>query len=100
MRSTTPTKSVTIAAEPVANAPPSVHMPLVPDSSPMATPQKMMMDRIFPLKNQVKTYAWGKLGDTSLVGVLASEGLEELDLTDGIPYAELWMGTHPSGPRL
>ena len=67
---------------------------------PSPAPQKVMMDRIFPLKCQVKTYAWGKLGCDSLVGLLASEGLEELELTDNIPYAELWMGTHPSGPAM
>jgi len=91
-------KAVTIAADPVSHTPPSAVIPA--SLVPAASPQKMMMDRIFPLKSQVKTYAWGKLGDTSLVGVLASEGLEELELTEGVPYAELWMGTHPSGPSM
>merc|ERR1719230_945216 len=82
--------------QPIAKPPPSAQ--IVPSSA--APHKQLMMDRIFPLKCQVKTYAWGKLGDTSLVGVLASEGLEELELTLGVPYAELWMGTHPSGPSM
>jgi hypothetical protein len=92
-----PLNTVTFAPQSMAKPPPSAQIipkSLVPAASPIA---KVMMDRIFPLKAQVKTYAWGKLGDASLVGVLASEGIEELDLTAGIPYAELWMGTHPSG---
>merc|ERR1719321_980803 len=60
----------------------------------------MMMDRIFPLKCQVKTYAWGKLGEDSLVGILGAEGLDELEIIAGTPYAEMWMGTHPSGPSM
>lgn len=60
----------------------------------------VLMDRIFPLKCQVKTYAWGKLGQASLVGRLAEAGLDEAVLTAGTPYAELWMGTHPSGPSM
>jgi len=62
--------------------------------------QSLRMDRLFPLKCQVKTYAWGKLGTDSLVGRLAAEGLEETCIEPNTPYAELWMGTHPSGPSL
>lgn len=67
-------------------------------AAPAATDPLSLMDRIFPLKCAVKTYAWGKLGEASLVGRLAELGLDELDLHPGTPYAELWMGTHPSGP--
>lgn len=44
-----------------------------------------------------QTYDWGLKGESSTVGRLFSRnsgskvGVEE-------PYAELWMGTHPSGP--
>ena len=106
-------KSVGFAPQSFTKPPPSaavvpslVPSHLVPATSPhkpdmiVAAPHKMMMDRIFPLKCQVKTYAWGKLGEASLVGCLAAEGLEELELTDAVPYAELWMGTHPSGPSM
>jgi mannose-6-phosphate isomerase len=40
----------------------------------------------------VQNYDWGKLGSSSLVGRLS--GSPE----SATPYAELWMGDHPSGP--
>mmetsp|Transcript_12041 Transcript_12041/g.18099 ORF Transcript_12041/g.18099 Transcript_12041/m.18099 type:complete len:453 (-) Transcript_12041:774-2132(-) len=49
---------------------------------------------------QVKTYAWGKCGSDSLVAQVASEGIDELEVIEDTPYAELWMGTHPSGPSM
>lgn len=94
-----PTKSVNFNTFPPPITKPAGLVPgrLVPSA---AEPQKVMMDRIFPLKCQVKTYAWGKLGEESLVGLLANEGLEQLEITSNVPYAELWMGTHPSGPSM
>ena len=72
-----------------------------PPSSTLPADYSMRMDRIFPLKCSVKTYAWGKLGADSLVGQLAADGSDEgLELNTGTPYAELWMGTHPSGPSM
>ena len=58
----------------------------------------LMADRIFPLKCQAKSYDWGKHGRDSLVGRLAEAGLDDFELGPKTPYAELWMGTHPSGP--
>ena len=99
-----PTASDKITSPEKLRMPPAlapVTAPLMPKGIVAAGDHnKMMMDRIFPLKCQVKTYAWGKFGDASLVGLLAAEGLEELELTPGIPYAELWMGSHPSGPSM
>ena len=62
--------------------------------------QRPFMDRLLALKCQVKTYAWGKTGTDSLVAELAAEGMDELEVNEGTPYAELWMGTHPSGPSM
>ena len=62
--------------------------------------QRPHMDRLLALKCQVKTYAWGKLGAESLVARIAADGPEELEVVEGTPYAELWMGTHPSGPSM
>ena len=59
--------------------------------------QDPRMDRIFPLKCQAKTYDWGKRGSDSLVGRLAVHD-EDFSLEAKTPYAELWMGTHKSGP--
>ncbi|XP_055524473.1 uncharacterized protein LOC129718085 [Wyeomyia smithii] len=54
------------------------------------------------LIGHVKNYEWGKLGDESYVARIAAA-----NQTDGTfvvdankPYAELWMGTHCSGPSL
>jgi len=47
---------------------------------------------------QVKDYAWGIRGWDSRVAryALESKALKEID--PDTPYAELWIGTHPSGP--
>lgn len=42
------------------------------------------------LTNHVQHYAWGHLGSLSVV----SEFVE--DVREDIPYAELWLGTHPT----
>lgn len=52
---------------------------------------------MIPLACPVQTYAWGKLGSNSLVGQLKQSDAEAPIIEDQ-PYAELWMGTHPSGP--
>ncbi|CEF68874.1 Mannose-6-phosphate isomerase [Strongyloides ratti] len=44
----------------------------------------------------VQNYAWGRLGDKSIVSTLKSTTTSNLDLS--LPYAELWMGTHKNGP--
>jgi mannose-6-phosphate isomerase len=41
----------------------------------------------------VQHYEWGRRGPASLVARLADR-----DPDPARPYAELWMGTHPSGP--
>ncbi|XP_065579969.1 mannose-6-phosphate isomerase-like isoform X2 [Artemia franciscana] len=45
------------------------------------------------LKCSVQNYAWGKLGSSSSVARLHKQNISEK-----VPYAELWMGTHRSGP--
>nr|CAG4650216.1 EOG090X07LH [Sida crystallina] len=45
----------------------------------------------------VQKYAWGKLGCSSLVARL-SQADPGAVVDEKEPYAELWMGTHPSGP--
>lgn len=42
-------------------------------------------------------YDWGKLGDSSAVAQLKSQG-EGTPVDPKKPYAEYWFGTHPSGP--
>lgn len=59
--------------------------------------------RCFQLKCIVQTYAWGKIGlDSAVARIAFSEGAlnDDIELEESSPYAELWMGTHPSGPSL
>jgi mannose-6-phosphate isomerase len=51
-----------------------------------------------PIVPVVKDYAWGIRGMDSRVGRYAwtNGSIEEID--PDTPYAELWIGTHPSGP--
>jgi len=59
--------------------------------------------RCFQLKCIVQTYAWGKIGlDSAVARIAFAEGAlsDDIALEEGTPYAELWMGTHPSGPSL
>lgn len=47
------------------------------------------------LRCAVQHYEWGRRGSASLVARLADQ--DDADAA-ARPYAELWMGTHPSGP--
>lgn len=58
-----------------------------------------------PLRGVVQNYAWGKCHDTSLVAAMATSQvrshrgpMKAPPLSRGNRFAELWMGTHPSGP--
>eukprot|EP00965_Chrysotila_dentata_P262700 6214648-Pleurochrysis_carterae.AAC.1 len=57
-------------------------------------------NRLFPLRCAVMTYAWGKIGADSLVGQLAASGDADFAIDENMPYSELWMGTHASGPSM
>ena len=48
------------------------------------------------LSCSTQQYDWGKRGDDSVVGQLLKKADSTITLNG--PYAELWMGTHPSGP--
>lgn len=52
------------------------------------------------LKCAVQEYAWGKKGESSAVALLAQNAAQNFSINPDVPYAELWMGTHPSGPSL
>ncbi|CAH9141943.1 unnamed protein product [Cuscuta epithymum] len=49
------------------------------------------------LRCSVKNYDWGQIGRESCVARLYSRNTGE-EVREDIPYAELWMGTHDSGP--
>lgn len=46
-----------------------------------------------------KIYPWGKVGKSSIVAQLSLAN-SSTSIDEQEPYAELWMGTHPSGPSL
>ncbi|WP_424463377.1 mannose-6-phosphate isomerase, class I [Pseudoclavibacter helvolus] len=51
-----------------------------------------------PLKNAPRDYAWGAPGSISqLLGTSGACTLDDADW-DGVPQAELWLGTHPGAP--
>ncbi|KAF4665260.1 hypothetical protein FOL47_004683 [Perkinsus chesapeaki] len=47
----------------------------------------------------IQNYAWGKIGSSSKVALLAKEGdhTGSFKIDESKPYAELWMGDHPNG---
>jgi mannose-6-phosphate isomerase len=51
---------------------------------------------MFELVCVVQSYDWGKIGRDSRVAVLG-EKAADLKIGENVPYAELWMGDHPSG---
>jgi len=57
-------------------------------------------NEIFSLDYAVQHYAWGKLGQESLVYKLYKGSGFCDNPAPNKPYAELWMGDHPNGPSL
>ncbi|KAI0526973.1 hypothetical protein KFK09_002569 [Dendrobium nobile] len=53
--------------------------------------------RPFRLRCSVQNYDWGMIGEESTVGRLFARNSEQM-IEASKPYAELWMGTHESGP--
>lgn len=53
--------------------------------------------RAFELHAGAQSYDWGTIGKASTVAQF-SDGLPDFKLDEKKPYAELWMGTHPSKP--
>jgi len=59
------------------------------------------MPSVFRISGSYQTYDWGKRGSSSQVAQLASAtdvAGKPVEVQSDKPYAELWMGTHPSGP--
>lgn len=57
------------------------------------------------LKAAVQQYDWGLNADASLVASLGARNCGLFDASqlvgdESLPFAELWLGTHPSGPAL
>lgn len=56
--------------------------------------------RIVKLQCGAQSYDWGKLGQSSAVAQFAEAANPNFKISDDKPYAELWMGTHPSVPSM
>ncbi|KAL6589872.1 hypothetical protein ACP70R_050186 [Stipagrostis hirtigluma subsp. patula] len=64
------------------------------DVEPPPPPTELPRRRLLRLRCAVQHYEWGRRGGASLVARLAGDA----DPDPARPYAELWMGTHPSAP--
>ncbi|KAF8638759.1 hypothetical protein AX17_001975 [Amanita inopinata Kibby_2008] len=54
---------------------------------------------VFKIIPTTQQYEWGRIGSASKVAQLAaSSRLPGFSINDTKPYAELWMGTHPTSP--
>lgn len=63
-------------------------------------PTTMVMDMnrdLVRLKCSVQNYDWGRIGHESLVAKMFSSNCDA-EIDESEHYAELWMGTHASGP--
>ena len=53
---------------------------------------------MFPLSCSVQNYAWGRIGEDSIIARLKMVSDANFSVGPTTPYAELWMGTHVNGP--
>lgn len=59
-----------------------------------------MSDRLFRIDCGYQNYDWGKVGSSSAVAQFAAGSNTQVKIDESKPYAELWMGTHPSVPSV
>lgn len=53
---------------------------------------------MFQIRGCIKEYHWGKFGLKSAVATLQKSAFNDFEAKDSVPYAEMWLGTHKSGP--
>ena len=56
------------------------------------------MSKLFRIDCGYQNYDWGKIGSSSAVAQYAAKSNPATVIDEKKPYAELWMGTHPSVP--
>lgn len=56
------------------------------------------MSKLFRIDCGYQNYDWGKIGSSSAVAQFAAKSNPSTNIDESKPYAELWMGTHPSVP--
>ncbi|KAF2126826.1 mannose-6-phosphate isomerase [Dothidotthia symphoricarpi CBS 119687] len=57
-----------------------------------------MRNPLIRLQCGVNSYDWGKVGKTSAAAKFGAATASDFSIEEEKPYAELWMGTHPSLP--
>ncbi|KAI8943153.1 Mannose-6-phosphate isomerase [Plenodomus lindquistii] len=57
-----------------------------------------MRNPLIRLECGVNSYDWGKIGKTSAAAKFHAATASDFSIQEEKPYAELWMGTHPSLP--
>ncbi|RWS06954.1 Phosphomannose isomerase and protein kinase domain containing protein-like protein [Dinothrombium tinctorium] len=60
----------------------------------------MSENKMIAIQCAVKKYHWGKKGSQSIIAQYIKNQNADFDVDENAAYAELWMGTHPSGPAL
>ncbi|RWS28817.1 hypothetical protein B4U80_02480 [Leptotrombidium deliense] len=55
---------------------------------------------VIAIQCSVKKYHWGKKGSNSVIARIIEKQNPDYNVDQNTAYAELWMGTHPSGPAL
>ena len=78
---------------------PLAHQKSYDDFSAVQEP-KARQGRVYRLQPAVKQYAWGLRGGDSRVARYGLETGALKTIDQSAPYAEIWLGTHPSGPSL
>ncbi|KFY07372.1 hypothetical protein V492_07204 [Pseudogymnoascus sp. VKM F-4246] len=58
----------------------------------------IMQVPLIRLQCGVNSYDWGKVGNDSAAAKFAAATPSDFSIQEEKPYAELWMGTHPSNP--
>lgn len=59
-----------------------------------------MSTGLFRVIGGPQNYAWGKIGESSAVARFANANDPSVEIDESLPYAELWMGTHPKVPTV
>jgi len=85
----------TLPDESPINSTPKAYEGPAPEQEP-----KARQGRVYRLQPAVKQYAWGIRGSDSRVARFGLEAGAIRAIDQSAPYAEIWLGTHPSGPSL
>eukprot|EP00527_Entomoneis_sp_CCMP2396_P007936 CAMPEP_0198147942 /NCGR_PEP_ID=MMETSP1443-20131203/38736_1 /TAXON_ID=186043 /ORGANISM="Entomoneis sp., Strain CCMP2396" /LENGTH=450 /DNA_ID=CAMNT_0043812479 /DNA_START=344 /DNA_END=1696 /DNA_ORIENTATION=- len=83
-------------------SPPKKMEQVVAATADMTVSTVTSSNQLRPLHCAAQEYAWGRLGSSSTVALMkdaqvAEDNDDTFSIDEDKPYAELWLGTHPSG---